>query len=74
MTANDVIDTLIAAVNVTGGEAALYERLKGSDALIILDNCEHVVDAAAELAVPPPRHRARNADPVHQPGAARHRR
>jgi predicted ATPase/DNA-binding SARP family transcriptional activator len=51
VTANDVIDTLIAALNVTGGETALYERLKGNDALVILDNCEHVVDAAAELAV-----------------------
>jgi predicted ATPase/DNA-binding SARP family transcriptional activator len=51
VTANDVVDTLVAAVNVTGGEAALYERLKGDDALIILDNCEHVVDAAADLAV-----------------------
>ena len=42
---------LIAALNVTGGEAALFERLKGSAALVILDNCEHVVDAAAALAV-----------------------
>jgi predicted ATPase/DNA-binding SARP family transcriptional activator len=50
VTANDVIDTLIAAVNVSG-EAALYERLKGSVALVILDNCEHVVDAASELIV-----------------------
>ena len=51
VTADDVIDTLIAAMNVTGGEPSLYERLKGSNALVILDNCEHVVDAAAELAV-----------------------
>jgi predicted ATPase/DNA-binding SARP family transcriptional activator len=51
VTANDVIDTLIAAVHVSGGEAAMFERLKSSVALIILDNCEHVVDAAAELAV-----------------------
>jgi predicted ATPase/DNA-binding SARP family transcriptional activator len=51
VTADDVIDTLIAAVNVSGGEAALYERFKGSDALIILDNCEHVVEATADLAV-----------------------
>ncbi|HEY4610611.1 MAG TPA: BTAD domain-containing putative transcriptional regulator [Ilumatobacteraceae bacterium] len=50
VTANDVVDTLIAAVNVTGGEAALYERLRDGTALIILDNCEHVVDAAADLA------------------------
>jgi predicted ATPase/DNA-binding SARP family transcriptional activator len=50
-TADDVLDTLIAAVNVTGGEAALVERLKGAAALVILDNCEHVIDAAAVLAV-----------------------
>jgi predicted ATPase len=50
-TAADVIDTLIAAVNIPGGEGALFERLKGSAALVILDNCEHVIDAAASLAV-----------------------
>jgi predicted ATPase/DNA-binding SARP family transcriptional activator len=50
-TADEVLDTLIAALNVAGGEAALLERLKGSDAVVILDNCEHVVDAAAELSV-----------------------
>ncbi len=49
-TADDVLDTLIAALNVTGGEPALIERLKGG-AVVILDNCEHVVDAAAALAV-----------------------
>ena len=49
-TANDVIDTLIAALNV-GGEAALLERLKETATLVILDNCEHVIDAAAEIAV-----------------------
>ncbi len=36
---------------VTGGEAALLERLKGPAAVVILDNCEHVLDAAAALAV-----------------------
>jgi predicted ATPase/DNA-binding SARP family transcriptional activator len=50
-TADDVLDTLIAALNVTGGEAALFERLKGTAAVVILDNCEHVVDAAAALAI-----------------------
>ena len=49
-TADDVVDTLVAALNV-GGEAALFERLKSSTALVILDNCEHVIDAAAALAV-----------------------
>ncbi len=50
-TADDVVDSLIAAMNVAGGEAALAERLKGTAAVVILDNCEHVLDAAAELAV-----------------------
>ena len=50
-TANDVVDVLISAVGGPGGEAALFERLKGSSALVILDNCEHVIDAAAALAV-----------------------
>jgi predicted ATPase/DNA-binding SARP family transcriptional activator len=50
-TADDVLDTLIAALNVSGGEAALFERLKGASAVVILDNCEHVIDAAAALAV-----------------------
>ena len=50
-TADDVLDTLIAALNVAGGEAALFERLRATTAVVILDNCEHVVDAAAALAV-----------------------
>ena len=49
-TPDEVVDTLIAALNA-GGEDALFERLKGAPALVILDNCEHVVDAAATLAV-----------------------
>ncbi|MFL6013188.1 MAG: ATP-binding protein, partial [Gaiellaceae bacterium] len=43
--------TVIAALGVPGGEAALLERLKGSPTILILDNCEHVLDAAAALAV-----------------------
>ena len=50
-TADDVLDTVITALHVTGGEAALLERLKASAAVVILDNCEHVLDAAAALAV-----------------------
>ena len=50
-TADDVVDTVIAALHVTGGEPALLERLKASAAIVILDNCEHVLDAAAALAV-----------------------
>jgi predicted ATPase/DNA-binding SARP family transcriptional activator len=50
-TADDVLDTVITALHVSGGEAALLERLKASAAVVILDNCEHVLDAAAALAV-----------------------
>jgi predicted ATPase/DNA-binding SARP family transcriptional activator len=49
-TATDVIEVLIAAMDVPG-EAALIERLKGTVTLVILDNCEHVIDAAAALAI-----------------------
>jgi predicted ATPase/DNA-binding SARP family transcriptional activator len=47
---DDVIDTLVAAFNVSG-EAALFERLKCGAPLVILDNCEQVIDEAAALAV-----------------------
>jgi predicted ATPase/DNA-binding SARP family transcriptional activator len=50
-TADDVLDTVIAALNVTGGEPALHERLKAGAPVVILDNCEHVIDDAAALAV-----------------------
>ncbi|MBC8023613.1 MAG: tetratricopeptide repeat protein, partial [Burkholderiales bacterium] len=41
--------TLVAALNVPG-ETALFERLRGSAPLVILDNCEHVLQACADLA------------------------
>ena len=50
-TPDDVLDALIAALNVPSGEEALFERLKGATPLVILDNCEHVLEAAATLAV-----------------------
>ena len=49
-TPEDVLDMVLAALRVTGGEAALLERLRGAPTVVILDNCEHVVDAAAALA------------------------
>jgi predicted ATPase/DNA-binding SARP family transcriptional activator len=50
-TPGEVLDTVIAALDVAGGEAALLERLRSSPAILILDNCEHVLDAAAALAL-----------------------
>ncbi len=49
-TADEVTDVLLAALNVAGGEAALYEWIRPTTGLLILDNCEHVVEAAAGLA------------------------
>ena len=52
----------------------LADGLSGPPTLLVLDNCEHLVEAAAELAddllaaLPAP------ARPGHEPGAARHRR
>ena len=63
------LDTVIAALDVDrrrGGAARAAPARAGGRS--ILDNCEHVVDAAAALAVAPARRRARAADPVHEPG------
>ena len=51
VTRADVVDVLIAALHGPGSEAALFERLRTGSALVILDNCEHVVEVAADLAV-----------------------
>ena len=49
-TADEVLDTVIAALAVPGGEAALLERVRRAPSVLILDNCEHVVAEAAALA------------------------
>jgi predicted ATPase/DNA-binding SARP family transcriptional activator len=52
-TPESVSDTVAAALHANdAGEPALVERLRGADVLIVLDNCEHVVDAVAELVHP----------------------
>ena len=50
-TPDQVVDVLVGAVDGPGGEAALFESFKDASAVVILDNCEHVIDAAAALAV-----------------------
>jgi predicted ATPase/DNA-binding SARP family transcriptional activator len=47
-TPGGVLDALVAAMGASGEPAAL-ERLRAIPALVILDNCEHVLDAAADL-------------------------
>jgi predicted ATPase/DNA-binding SARP family transcriptional activator len=49
-TADEVLDMVVAALTIPGGDAALLERLKLAPCVLILDNCEHVVDHAAALA------------------------
>jgi predicted ATPase/DNA-binding SARP family transcriptional activator len=52
-TPESVGDTIAVALHASdASEAALIERLRGADVLIVLDNCEHVVDAVAELVDP----------------------
>ncbi|HST86277.1 MAG TPA: BTAD domain-containing putative transcriptional regulator [Kineosporiaceae bacterium] len=51
VTPEDVVDALIAALGVPGDESALAERLRNTEAVVILDNCEHVLDAVAQLVV-----------------------
>jgi len=41
---------LVAAFGVTGGETALFERLRAAHGVLVLDNCEHLVGAAAAIA------------------------
>ena len=65
---------LISTFNVTGGDAALFERLRTTAGVLVLDNCEHVIDAAATIATRVLDARARDADPLYEPGPSRHRR
>ncbi len=48
-TADEVDDVLVAAFGVTGGDAALFERLRSAHGVLVLDNCEHVIGAAAAV-------------------------
>jgi len=52
-TPESVGDTIAVTLHANdAGEPALTERLRGTDVLIVLDNCEHVVDAVAEQVDP----------------------
>ena len=47
---SEVVDATVAAFGVAGGEGASIERLKVSPALLIIDNCEHVLAEAGDWA------------------------
>jgi predicted ATPase/DNA-binding SARP family transcriptional activator len=36
-------------LHLTGGEQMLYERVAGVETVLVFDNCEHIVDAVADL-------------------------
>ena len=68
-------DVVADSLNASGSsEAALVERLRGADILIVLDNCEHVVDSAARSGRNPPARRIGRSRAGHQPGPHRNRR
>ncbi len=46
-TLEDIIDATTSALGVAGGEPALIERLRAGPAVVIFDNCEHLIDDAA---------------------------
>ena len=73
-TADDVLDTVIAALHVTGGEAALLERLKASAAVRDPRQLRARARRCRGARGPPARRRPGATDPVHQPGPARRRR
>ena len=73
-TADEVLDALIAALNVTGGEAALLERLRGARGGRDPRQLRARRRRGRGARGPAARRRARAAGPVHEPGAARRRR
>ena len=48
--ATSILQLVAEALQLTGGEQALLDRLAGAETVLVLDNCEHVVDGAADLA------------------------
>ena len=48
-TTADLLQVVAETLHVTGGGAALHERLSGSGTVLLLDNCEHVAASAAAL-------------------------
>jgi len=48
--ASSILQLVTEALQLTGGEPALLDRFAGAETVLVLDNCEHVVDGAAELA------------------------
>jgi len=48
--ATSILQLVTEALQLSGGEQALLDRLAGAETVLVLDNCEHVIDGAADLA------------------------
>ena len=72
--ASAALSQVVAETLHVPAAAQLRERLAGAETLLVLDNCEHVVDAVAALVARAARRGAAAARARHQPGAARARR
>jgi predicted ATPase len=48
--ATSILQLVTEALQLTGGEQVLLDRLGGAETVLVLDNCEHVIDSAADLA------------------------
>ena len=74
----DVTRAVAEAAGVEGAASETIERvadlLANRPVLLVLDNCEHVLERAAALVDRMLEARRRGARPRHQPGAARGRR
>ena len=46
----DLSQVIADTLHVTGAEGALLERLAGAETVLLLDNCEHLVEGVGALA------------------------
>ena len=70
-----VTDAVLAALDLRDQAGSkpmeiLVSYLRERRLLLLLDNCEHLLEAAAQLVSGDPSRRARRAGDHHQPGAA----
>ena len=47
--ATSIPQTVAETLHLTGGEQMLFDRVAGTETVLVFDNCEHVVDAVADL-------------------------
>ena len=78
-TGDDMAQVVAAALGVVQRQQmtlaeSIVDFLRTRQMLVVLDNCEHLLDAAADVGRGDPGRRAGGADPGHQPGGVGDRR